>query len=82
MPTIEPELFMPNLPPGFFPLEEICAHCHDFGFEYRPPEEGKGWAYCYWFKKWFQYQFEPTHTPAGSRTCGNWRQKGTVNAYR
>lgn len=69
----------PNLPPGFFPLERICMNCESYTFVARPKEEGLGWAFCKHFKKHFQYQFDPTHDPAGGRTCQNWVQKGTIN---
>ncbi|MDD5206490.1 MAG: hypothetical protein PHS17_13770 [Desulfobacterales bacterium] len=77
---------MPNLPPGFFPLEQICAFCHHYGFLPREPEEGRGWAYCFLKKGWFKFQLGEkdsegiTHKPAGERTaCSKWIQKGTVN---
>lgn len=77
---------MPNLPPGFFPLEEICCNCHGYGFKYRPKEEGRGWAYCFTKKGYFKYQLgelDPQgkeHKPAGERAgCKDWVQKGTVN---
>ncbi len=77
---------MPNpLPPGFFPLEEICANCHSYGHKPRVPEDNHlGTAFCAFFGKHFQWQlYEPdpfgnVHTPAGSRTCDHWTQKGTV----
>jgi hypothetical protein len=83
MPPTPLEISMSKpLPRGFFPLEEICCNCHYWTWKYRPVEEGRGWCFCKWYGKWFQYQFESTHTPAGSRTCEHWTQKGTVNADR
>ena len=76
---------MPNLPPGFFPLDRICAYCHWYTFQDREPgDTRKGLAYCGFRKAWFWYQLGEAdekgeiHKPAGERSCGNWIQKGTV----
>lgn len=80
---------MPSLPPGFFPLERLCCFCHWYGFKHRPPEEGRGAAYCSLKKGWFKFQLgerdpqDNEHKPAGERAgCKDWVQKGTVNADR
>ena len=76
---------MPNLPPGFFPLDRECWACHHYGFKDREPGDNeKGLAYCGHFKKHFLHQLEQPdangeiHKPAGLRTCKEWIQKGTV----
>jgi hypothetical protein len=84
IPLIIGNLPMPNLPPGFFPLEPICANCHFYGFVWRPPEEGIGHAYCGFLGRHFLYQLNERdpegneHTPAGQRHCEHWVQKGTL----
>lgn len=59
-----------------FPLERVCAFCTHYGYRSRPREEGKGWAYCERWGKWFPNQLEAGHTPAGSRVCDEWVQRG------
>ena len=78
---------MPNLPPGFFPLDRICAFCGFYHFRDREPgDTRKGLAYCDFRKAWFWYQLEEPdkngeiHKPAGERgsDCEHWQQKGTI----
>lgn len=76
---------MPDLPPGFFPMERICAFCAGYGFQYRAKEEGIGWAYCFTKKGYFKFQLndkDPSgneHKPPGERAgCKDWVQKGTA----
>lgn len=75
-----------HLPPGFFPLDRICANCHGYGFKWRPAEEGIGHAFCFLKQGYFKFQLndqDPSgaeHKPPGERTgCKDWVQKGTVN---
>jgi len=51
--------------------DHICANCIFYTFKKR---KSGGWAYCRLWKKHFPNQ-RPGGTPAGRRTCSNFKQQ-------